>query len=162
MRPRYAHTGDLAKGSATSDSQGYPLYYAGSRDNNLRVIAMDRGTPTVLWSTNAHDVPHLVWNDDWDGAPLEIGDYLLEGGENSWFYVIRLHRHYSSNGLVEVNPQIVMLVPGWDAVIDQNVAGTVLQLIGKISYLVAAIVIFFRWVAREQEAGDPEEVLGLR
>ena len=46
--------------------------------------------------------------------------------------------------------------------IDQNVAGTVLQLIGKISYLVAAIVIFFRWVAREQEAGDPEEVLGLR
>ena len=57
---------------------------------------------------------------------------------------------------------VPMLVPGWDAVIDQNVAGTVLQLIGKISYLVAAIVIFFRWVAREQEAGDPEEVLGLR
>ena len=57
---------------------------------------------------------------------------------------------------------VPMLVPGWDAVIDQNVAGTVLQLIGKTSYLVAAIVIFFRWVAREQEAGDPEEVLGLR
>jgi putative membrane protein len=54
-----------------------------------------------------------------------------------------------------------MLVPGWDAVIDQNVAGTVLQLIGKTSYLVAAIVVFFRWVARDQ-AGDPEEVLGLR
>ncbi|HEX6350075.1 MAG TPA: cytochrome c oxidase assembly protein [Candidatus Dormibacteraeota bacterium] len=55
-----------------------------------------------------------------------------------------------------------MLVPGWDAVIDQNVAGTVLQLVGKTSYLVAAIVIFFRWVAKEQELGDPEEVLGLR
>jgi putative membrane protein len=55
-----------------------------------------------------------------------------------------------------------MLVPGWDAVIYQNVAGTVLQLIGKTSYLVAAIVIFFRWVEREQEAGDPEEVLRLR
>ena len=54
------------------------------------------------------------------------------------------------------------LVPGWDAVIDQNVAGTVLQLVGKTSYLVAAIVIFFRWVARDQEAGDPEEVLRLR
>ena len=54
------------------------------------------------------------------------------------------------------------LVPGWDAVIDQNVAGTVLQLAGKTSYLVAAVVIFFRWVAREQEGGDPEEVLGLR
>lgn len=54
------------------------------------------------------------------------------------------------------------LIPGWDAVIDQNVAGTILQLAGKTSYLVAAVVIFFRWVAREQEGGDPEEVLGLR
>src|SRR5215211_2508297 len=26
-------TGDLAKGSASSDPDGYPLYYAGSRDN---------------------------------------------------------------------------------------------------------------------------------
>lgn len=114
MRPDL-RTGDLAKGSATSDSQGYPLYYAGSRDNRLRVIALDRPKPTVLWSTNAHAVPHLVWNDDWDGAPLQIGDYLLEGGENSWFYVIRLHRHYDVNHLVQVNPRIVMLVPGWDS-----------------------------------------------
>jgi PQQ-like domain len=114
MRPDL-HTGDLAKGSATSDAQGYPLYYGGSRDNYLRVIALDRRAPTVLWSTNAHDVPHLIWNDDWDGAPLQIGDYLLEGGENSYFYVIRLHRHYDSRGLVQVNPKIVMLVPGWDS-----------------------------------------------
>ena len=120
MRPDL-HTGDLAKGSATSDAQGYPLYYAGSRDNNLRVIAMDRPKPTVLWSTNAHDVPHLVWNDDWDGAPLEIGDYLLEGGENSWLYVIRLHRHYDANHLVQVKPKIVMLVPGWDAELHREV-----------------------------------------
>jgi hypothetical protein len=120
MRPDL-HTGDLAKGSATSDAQGYPLYYAGSRDNNLRVVALDRTAPTVLWSTNAHDVPHPVWNDDWDGAPLEIGDYLLEGGENSWFYVIRLHRHYDAKGLVQVNPEIVMLVPGWDAKLGQEV-----------------------------------------
>jgi outer membrane protein assembly factor BamB len=115
------HTSDLAKGSATSDSQGYPLYYGGSRDNYLRVIALDRPRPTVLWSTNAHDVPHLVWNDDWDAAPLELGDYLLEGGENSWFYVIRLHRHYDSKGLVEVNPKVVMLVRGWDAKLFQEV-----------------------------------------
>ena len=39
-------TGDLAKGSATSDPDGYPLYYAGSRDNKLRVVALDRGRPT--------------------------------------------------------------------------------------------------------------------
>ena len=35
MRPDLV-TGDLAKGSATSDPDGYPLYYAGSRDNLFR------------------------------------------------------------------------------------------------------------------------------
>jgi putative pyrroloquinoline-quinone binding quinoprotein len=108
-------TGDLAKGSATSDSDGYPLYYAGSRDNLLRVVALDRSSPTVLWQLDAHSQPGGVWNDDWDGAPLQIGDYLLEGGENSWFYVIRLHRRDGGDGRVEVSPQVVMRVPGWDS-----------------------------------------------
>lgn len=35
MRPPF-QTGDLAKGSASTDPDGYPLYYAGSRDNLLR------------------------------------------------------------------------------------------------------------------------------
>ena len=83
-------TGDLAKGSATSDPDGYPLYYAGSRDDFLRVIALDRAEPTVLWQLDANSsVPNPIWNNDWDGAPLIVGDYLLEGGENSWFYVIQ-------------------------------------------------------------------------
>jgi outer membrane protein assembly factor BamB len=108
-------TGDLAKGSATSDPDGYPLYYAGSRDNFLRVIALDRGDPKVLWQLNADtSVPNPIWNDDWDGAPLVIGDYLLEGGENSWFYVIRLHRGYDADGLVTVHPKVVLTVPGYD------------------------------------------------
>jgi len=108
-------TGDLAKGSATSDSNGYPLYYGGSRDNLLRVIAMDRSKPTVLWQLDAnHSVPHPMWNDDWDGAPLQLGDYLLEGGENSWFYVIKLNRAYDAQHQVTVDPQVVMKVPGWD------------------------------------------------
>src|SRR5207302_3411202 len=105
----------LAKGSASSDANGYPLYYAGSRDNHFRVVALDRPTPTVLWSVNADtSVPNPVWNNDWDGAALQLGDYLLEGGENSWFYVIRLHRHYDAKHLVQVDPKIVMLVPGFD------------------------------------------------
>jgi len=108
-------TGDLAKGSATSDPDGYPLYYGGSRDNYLRVVALDRPEPTVLWQVNSQtSVPNPVWNSDWDGAPLVVGDYLLEGGENSWFYVIKLNRHYDSKHLVQVNPRIVMTVPGWD------------------------------------------------
>ncbi len=45
-------------------------------------------------------------------------------------------------------------IPGWDPVIDQNVAGTVLQLIGKTSFLVAAIILFWRWVAQDH-ADDP-------
>ncbi|HEY7281080.1 MAG TPA: hypothetical protein VID47_05735 [Actinomycetota bacterium] len=113
MRPDLV-TGDLAKGSATSDADGYPLYYAGSRDNDFRIVAMDRPKPTVLWSVNADtSVPNPVWNNDWDGAALQLGDYLLEGGENSWFYIIRLNRHYDSHHLVQVDPKIVMLVPGF-------------------------------------------------
>ena len=109
-------TGDLAKGSATSDPGGYPLYYGGSRDNFLRVIALDRRKPTVLWSVNADtSVPNPVWNNDWDGAPLVIGDYLLEGGENSWFYVIRLNRGYDDKGKVTVDPKIVFTTPGFDS-----------------------------------------------
>jgi outer membrane protein assembly factor BamB len=121
-------TGDLAKGSATSDPDGYPLYYAGSRDNFLRVIALDRRAPTVLWELDAQtSVPDPVWNNDWDGAPLVIGDYLLEGGENSWFYVIRLHRGYDRRGLVTVSPRVVLTVPGFDdallsALPDSNVS----------------------------------------
>jgi len=108
-------TGDLAKGSATSDPDGYPLYYAGSRDNLLRVIALDRARPTVLWSVDANtSVPDPVWNNDWDGAPLVIGDYLLEGGENSWFYVIELNRGHDDRGRVTVRPRIALTVPGFD------------------------------------------------
>ena len=108
-------TGDLAKGSATSDPDGYPLYYAGSRDNLLRVIALDRREPTVLWSVDSQaSVPNPVWNSDWDGAPLVIDDYLIEGGENSWLYVIRLNRDYGRDGLVSVDPEIVFTAPGFD------------------------------------------------
>jgi len=114
LRPNL-QTADLAKGSATSDPDGYPLYYGGSRDGDFRIIATDRPKPTVLWSMFAlTSVPNPVWNKDWDGAPLQIGDYLLEGGENSWFYVIKLNRHYDTHHRVQVDPRIVMRVPGYD------------------------------------------------
>jgi outer membrane protein assembly factor BamB len=109
-------TGDLAKGSATSDPDGFPLYYAGSRDDKLRVVALDRGrTPKVLWALDANtSVPQVVWNNDWDGAPLVVRGHLLVGGENSWFYVIRLNRRYDSRGKVQVRPRVVLTVPSWD------------------------------------------------
>ena len=108
-------TGDLAKGSATSDPDGYPLYYAGSRDNLFRIVALDRGRPQVLWSMDSNtSVPYIVWNNDWDGAALIVGDYLLEGGENSWFYVVKLNRGWTRKGKVRVRPEIKLTVPSWD------------------------------------------------
>ncbi len=85
-------TGDLAKGAITVDPDGYPLVYAGSRDNELRVIAIDRPEPTVLWSLDAADAGEGRWNDDWDAAPLVVADHLVEGGENSRLHVIAPHR----------------------------------------------------------------------
>jgi len=108
-------TDDLAKGSATSDPSGMPLYYAGSRDNLFRIVAMDRPEPTVLWTLDARtSVDEVRWNDDWDGAALVVGDYLFEGGENSWFYAIRLNRGFDEQGRVQVAPEIVAKVRGWD------------------------------------------------
>ena len=92
-------TGDLAKGSATSDPDGFPLYYAGSRDGHLRVVALDRdGAGDALEHRRWHVGPRPLRNDDWDGAALVVGDYLLEGSENGWFYVIRLHRATTAAG----------------------------------------------------------------
>jgi outer membrane protein assembly factor BamB len=133
-------TGDLAKGSATSDPDGYPLYYAGSRDNLLRVVALDRGRPTVLWHLDANtSVPKVVWNNDWDGAPLIVGDYLLEGGENSWFYVVKLNRGYDRHGKVRVRPRVVLRVPSWD--------GRLLTATGARAFSIENSVAFHRGVA---------------
>ncbi len=108
-------TRDLAKGSATSDPDGFPLYYAGSRDGRFRIVAMDRREPLVLWSVDgATSVDRPLRNDDWDGAALVVDDVLFEGGENGWLYVIRLNRGYDRLGLVTVAPEIVATVPGFD------------------------------------------------
>jgi hypothetical protein len=108
-------TRDLAKGSATSDPDGFPLYYAGSRDGRFRIVAMDRKEPLVLWSVEgATSVDRPLRNDDWDGAGLVVDDVLFEGGENGWLYVIRLNRRYDELGLVRVAPKIVATVPGFD------------------------------------------------
>jgi hypothetical protein len=108
-------TGDLVKGSMSTDPDGYPLSYKGSRDSYFRILATDRGEAAVeLWKLSARQAVQQVWNDDWDGAALVIDDYLFQGGENSWFYIIKLNRGYGADGKVTVNPQIVFKAPGWD------------------------------------------------
>jgi outer membrane protein assembly factor BamB len=110
-------TGDIIKGTPTLDPDGYPLVYSGSRDNLLRVIAIDRaGQAEVLWTLDSESVPPNLWNDDWDSSPIVLGDYLVEGSESSRFWVIKLNRSYDkATGLVRVDPKVVFTTPVWDA-----------------------------------------------
>lgn len=114
-------TGDLIKGSVTVDPDGYPLVYVGSRDDYLRVIAIDRPAPSELWKLNAYAVSPTLWNDDWDGSPLVKDDYLFEGGENSQLHIVKLHRGYSADGKVTVAPDLEFHAPGWDAELLEDV-----------------------------------------
>jgi hypothetical protein len=109
-------TGDLAKGSITTDPDGFPLTYKGSRDNYFYVVATDRGDRAeVLWKLGARDFGvQQVWNDDWDGSALVIDDYLFQGGENSNFYIFKLNRQYDAAGKVQIDPKLVFSAPGWD------------------------------------------------
>lgn len=106
-------TGDLIKGSVTVDPDGYPLLFFGSRDNKLRILALDRDTPTELWSLDAYAVDG-IWNDDWDANPLIVDDIMYEGGENGWFFVHRLNREIGADGLVTVNPELLFSMRGYD------------------------------------------------
>ena len=121
-------TDDIVKGSLTVDPDGFPLIYSGSRDGQLRILAFDRPNRLVeLWSMAGDEVNPVMWNDDWDGAPLILKDYLITGGENSWFHIIRLNRSLDPSGTVTVDPEIVFQAPGWDrellsALGDNNVS----------------------------------------
>lgn len=106
--------GDLFKGSATVDPDGYPIVYAGSLDDNLYAIAFDRDEPTVLWAYNAYDDVEPVWNDDWDAAPLVIDDHLFQGGENSHWFIWELNRGYDADGLATLDPELRFSAPGFD------------------------------------------------
>jgi outer membrane protein assembly factor BamB len=104
--------GDIIKGSVTLDPDGYPLLYSGSRDPRFRIIALDRETPTELWSLDAASVDGM-WNNDWDGNPVIVDDLLFEGGENSWFFVVKLNRAVGADGLVTVDPEVVFRMPAF-------------------------------------------------
>ncbi len=109
-RPDFV-TGDLIKGSVSLDPDGFPLLYFGSRDNKLRIVALDRPEPTELYAIDASDHPG-VWNNDWDGNPSIVNDILYEGGENGILFAVQLNRSFI-DGEVSVTPEILVKVEGW-------------------------------------------------
>jgi hypothetical protein len=103
---------DIIKGTVTLDPDGFPLLYTGARDDRFRVIALDRKKPTVLWEIHSSDYPGL-YDNDWDGNASIVDDMLLDGGENGYFFAVKLNRRYGPNRRVQVTPQIRLAVPGW-------------------------------------------------
>jgi outer membrane protein assembly factor BamB len=103
-------TGDIVKGSVALDPDGFPLLYFGSRDNQYRILALDRETPVELWRRNAYD-NRVVWNDDWDGNPAIADDLLFLPAETGWFLVFRLNRTLDADGLVTVAPETLLEFP---------------------------------------------------
>ena len=110
-RPDF-YMGDIIKGSVVLDPDGFPLLYAGSRDSRYRIIALDRDTPTEVWGLEASSVAGM-WNNDWDSSAVIVADTLLVGGENSWWFAVKLNREQDETGLVTVEPEILYRTPVW-------------------------------------------------
>lgn len=106
--------GDIIKGSVTVDPDGFPIVYSGSRDNFVHMIAIDGDEAREIGKLGADEVTPVKWNDDWDGSPLIMGDYMYEGGENSQFHIVKLNRDTGADGMVTVAPQLKFNAPGWD------------------------------------------------
>jgi cytochrome c oxidase assembly factor CtaG len=69
---------------------------------------------------------------------------------------VALVLQFSRTPFYDYYTHVPRLVPGLDPVTDQTIAGVVLQLFGKSSYLVGSLVIFFRWFAGEMRSDlDP-------
>jgi outer membrane protein assembly factor BamB len=134
-------TGDLIKGSVTVDPNGYPLLYIGSRDNFFRVLAFDGDQVRELWRLDAHSISPALWNDDWDGSALVLDDYLFEGGENSQFHVVQLHRGYDAAGRVTVAPELVFHAPGWDDELLRAVGDSDVSIEGSVA--IAGNMLYF-------------------
>jgi outer membrane protein assembly factor BamB len=132
-------TGDIIKGSFTLDTDGFPLLYGGSRDNKLRIIALDRDTPTQLWALDSEELPEGIWNNDWDSNPVIVDGVMYEGGENGWFYAIELNRSLDENGLAVVDPEIIFEYAGYN---DELIAKTDENLSIENSPLVVGGVVY--------------------
>lgn len=122
-RPSF-ETDDIIKGSVTLDPDGFPLLYFGSRDNKLRIVALDQETPVELWSLDSKKLSG-IWNDDWDANPLVLNDILYMGGENGHFYIFKLNRSLDESGNITVKPTLLVDQPSYNDELLQEVGRNV-------------------------------------
>jgi len=116
-------TGDIIKGTATIDPDGYPIVYFGSRDNKIRAVALDRTEPVVIWEYEADLQVEGRWNDDWDASPRIVNDFMFEGSENSIFYIWKMNRSYDDLGLVTVDPELKFKLESWTETLLNDIGG---------------------------------------
>jgi putative membrane protein len=118
----------------------------------------------TLYSENLHILEHLTFigggllfwwpvisatsrQSRWQLSPpgrllyLFLGTFPQDG--------VALALQFSRVPFYEFYTHVPRIVTGLDAVTDQTVAGAILQLFGKSSFLVAGLVIFFRWFGEE-------------
>lgn len=108
--------GDIIKGTPSLDPDGYPIIYFGSRDNHYRALALDHVTsPEQSWDPDRdllmklyaeEIIPKKMWDNDWDGNGIIRNDHLYIGGENSYFYIVKLDRSYDQNGKVTLSSNL--------------------------------------------------------
>jgi cytochrome c oxidase assembly factor CtaG len=84
---------------------------------------------------------------------------LSPGGRLLYLFVgtfpqdgVALALQFSRTSFYEFYTHAPRLIPGLDPVTDQTIAGVILQLFGKTSFLVAGLVIFFQWFGKEMGA----------
>src|SRR5438094_379223 len=84
----------------------------------------------------------------------------MEGGENSYFYIIKLSRRYGLNGLVQVNPKIVMLVPGWDPALLQAIGDDDISIEDSPAFDAPRGIVYFANSGGLVQGWDVSDLLG--
>jgi putative membrane protein len=121
----------------------------------------------TLYSYPMHALEHLTfiaggllfWWPVLSATGLQSGSPLSPGARLLYLLVgtlpqdgVALALQFSRTPFYDFYTHAPRLIPGLDAVTDQTIAGVVLQLFGKSSFLVAGLVIFFRWFSQEMAA----------
>ena len=123
-----------------------PLYDATLHNENLHVVehlSFIAGGLLFWWPVIGATAAHCRWR----LGPMGQLVYLFIGTFPQ--DAVALALQFSRTSFYEYYTHVPRLVPGLDPLTDQTVAGAVLMLFGKTSYVVAALVIFLRWVSAD-------------